>query len=291
MNFKLLNMFLFFSSVFSHMTMKDPAPRKSMFSDYYLSHNKVDYNIVAPLNDNNYSYPCKGFKKGPSTKTINTNKIDITIDGNAPHGGGHCQFGISFDNKNFVVLKQVIRTCLIPDGLKYSFNLPVDFPDSNITVFWTWINAIGNREYYMDCADVKIRLGNPPKDISIIGKEIIIANLPEYPIIPEFPNEVKLLLNAPTKKITLNKNDCTKTSTTTTKKIPSTTTKIPSTTTKIPSTTTKKIPSTTTKIPSTTTTTIIPSTKTTDNLYSYAIKNNIKFCLLFVLLIFFIIIN
>ena len=43
MKFSLINIFLFFSSVFCHMAMKDPPPRKSQFSEYYLLNNDVDY--------------------------------------------------------------------------------------------------------------------------------------------------------------------------------------------------------------------------------------------------------
>ena len=45
MKFSLINIFLFFSSVFCHMAMKDPPPRKSQFSEYYLLNNDVDYDF------------------------------------------------------------------------------------------------------------------------------------------------------------------------------------------------------------------------------------------------------
>ena len=278
MKFSLINIFLFFSSVFCHMAMKDPPPRKSQFSEYYLLNNDVDYDIVAPLNVNNYSYPCKGFKKGPSTKIIKSNKIDINIYGNAPHNGGHCQFGISFDNKNFVVLKQVIRTCLIPDGLNYSFDLPLDFPDGNIIVFWTWINAIGNREYYMDCADIKIQMGNPQTNITIKGKEVLIANLPGYPIIPEFPNKGMYKGMYDGRELFLNVND----------KIIFKPNLFNST--NIKSSTNIFI---LTKPFETLTNTKYSFIRPTvpEHVYSYAIKNSIKFSLSILFLIIFIIIN
>jgi hypothetical protein len=58
-------------------------------------------------------------------------------------------------------------------------------PSGEVTVFWTWVNKIGNREYYMECADISINTNNNISgDLS--GKELLVVNLPGYPIIPEF---------------------------------------------------------------------------------------------------------
>ena len=100
----------FFTNVFSHIEMRNPVPRRSKYSEYYLSSGLVDYNIMAPINAG-YSFPCKGFPKGPSTTTINGNTVNIQLEGSATHGGGHCQFGITTDDNNFVVLSTVIRNC------------------------------------------------------------------------------------------------------------------------------------------------------------------------------------
>lgn len=59
--------------------------------------------------------------------------------------------------------------------------LPPNLPSCERCTFaWTWINAIGNREYYMNCADVKI-IGGSGHGIS--GTSLTLANLPGYPTI------------------------------------------------------------------------------------------------------------
>lgn len=166
-----------------HVEMTNPPPRRSKFSSYYVSSGLVDYNLMAPINSG-YTFPCKGYQSGPSTKRITGNTVAITLQGSAIHGGGHCQFGISTDDQTFLVLKTVIRNCLLT-GMSYSFDVP-NLPSTKLTVFWTWVNAIGNREYYMDCADIEIGTGN---QVSVVnGKSLLVLNLPGYTTLPEFPN-------------------------------------------------------------------------------------------------------
>jgi len=184
--YKLFYLNIFLNTVMAHVEMKFPYPRKSKYSEYYVKNNLVDYNLMAPLNAG-YSFPCKGFPKGPSTTTINGNTINVELQGSAIHGGGHCQFGITTNDKEFIVLNTVIKNCLL-GGMTYSFQLPSDFPETDITVFWTWVNAIGNREYYMDCADVTIKNGNKNKQATVEGLELLVLNWPGYTTIPEFPN-------------------------------------------------------------------------------------------------------
>ena len=174
------------SFVNAHIFMQSPPSRRNKYSEYYVDNRLVDYNIMAPLNIPGYSFPCKGYPKGPATADFYSNNIVVKLEGTAVHGGGHCQFGISYDNTNFVVLKTVIRTCLI-EGMTYNVPLPSNMPSGKVTFFWTWVNAIGNREYYMECADVNIHNGQSYSNGPIVGKELIVLNLPGYPVIPEFP--------------------------------------------------------------------------------------------------------
>ena len=183
---------LYFSFIISntsgHIFMSSPPSRKNKYSDYYTNNHLVDYNIMAPLNTNGYIFPCKGFLNGPPTQTFYSNTITVTLEGSAIHGGGHCQFGITFDDTHFLVLKTVIRNCLI-DTMTYQFTLPSNTPSGNITIFWTWVNAIGNREYYMECADIQVNNNNDnTNSVNIYGKELIIVDLPGYLYIPEFPH-------------------------------------------------------------------------------------------------------
>lgn len=188
--------------------MNFPPSRKNKYSDYYIINNLVDYNIMAPLNTNGYTFPCKGFPVGPPTQTFNSNIITVTLEGSAIHGGGHCQFGISYDDTHFLVLKTVIRNCLL-DTMTYQFTLPLNTPSGNLTLFWTWVNAIGNREYYMECADIQVNNNNDDaNNVRLYGKELIIVDLPGYTYLPEFPNidmydGRELFINAKSYYITL----------------------------------------------------------------------------------------
>jgi hypothetical protein len=221
------------SFVDAHIFMQSPPSRRNKYSSYYVENNLVDYNIMAPLETYGYTFPCKGFPKGPSTYIFDSNTVKVTLEGTAIHGGGHCQFGITYNDHDFLVLKTVIRSCLL-DSMSYEFNLPTNTPSGDVTVFWTWVNAIGHREYYMECADVTVNNNVIYNNTPLIGKELIILDILGYTIIPEFPNPGmydgrEFLLNARSFSI-----------------YPSTT-NIPQTTTiNIPQTSTTNVPQTTT---------------------------------------------
>jgi hypothetical protein len=185
MVYVLIYIFTCISLVNAHVFMSSPPSRRNKYSSFYRSRNLVDYNIMAPLNTPGYRFPCKGFPKGPPTAIFNSNVIPITFEGSATHGGGHCQFGITYDDNTFVVLKTVMRTCLI-EGMSYQLVLPSNIPSGDVTLFWTWVNRIGGREYYMECADISIRTGNT-NNIRINGLELLVVNLPGRQIIPEIP--------------------------------------------------------------------------------------------------------
>uniref|UniRef100_A0A6C0H6X2 Carbohydrate-binding module family 19 domain-containing protein n=1 Tax=viral metagenome TaxID=1070528 RepID=A0A6C0H6X2_9ZZZZ len=167
--------------------MQDPPARHSKYSEYYTTNNLINYDLNSPLyvQPDFFTFPCKGFPKGPATQTITSNKVRVTLEGTATHGGGHCQFGISYNDRDFLVLRTVFSSCML-DGMSYEFYLPAETPSGDTTVFWTWINRIGNREYYMECADVRVENGNTNQDVNLPGKELIVANILNYPIIPEF---------------------------------------------------------------------------------------------------------
>jgi hypothetical protein len=170
--------------------MSYPPSRRNKNAVYYRDNDLINYNLNAPLYVNVgpdfFTFPCKGFPKGPATAQF-TNNIRVTLEGTVTHGGGHCQFGISFDDRNFLVLHTVLTNCLLTT-MTYEFPLPSNTPSGPATVFWAWINAIGNREYYMECADVNINNENNNQNAIVSGKELVVANILDYPIIPEFPN-------------------------------------------------------------------------------------------------------
>ncbi|KAK9661688.1 hypothetical protein K7432_018182, partial [Basidiobolus ranarum] len=170
------------STVMAHMSMTQPAPRKSKYNSFYKG-DSVDYNMDAPLNDG-YAYPCRGYGAGPSVATYTAGgSVQVNLDGGAPHNGGHCQFSLSVDGgKTFVVMKTVMGDCMIASRT-YSVPIPKNVPNGKAIFGWTWVNKTGNREYYMNCADVTIQGGSGQ---CISGPKNLIANIAGYPTIPEF---------------------------------------------------------------------------------------------------------
>jgi len=155
---------------------------------------KIDYDLNSPIGTySSKTYPlCKNtvpsktrtvYKAGQSIKT------DYTIG--ASHGGGHCQWALSYDaGKTWVVLKTMIRGCLKGTKLGQTYSvsvpLPKNAPNGKAVFMWLWNNAQGNRELYSNCADVEIRGGANGGSIS--GPVPLIANYGSGSLyIPEFP--------------------------------------------------------------------------------------------------------
>ncbi|KAK9721632.1 hypothetical protein K7432_003260 [Basidiobolus ranarum] len=187
-----------------HMEMVEPPPRRSSHNPYFQKKGDVDDDIMSPLSDKR-PFPCQGASKGPSVNTYSAgSSVKIKIAGGTPHQGGTCQFVISYDSKNWVVLKTVLRDCL-NSGLNFDVPLPANAPSGEAVLAWTWISKEGNRDFYMNCADVTIKgkLGG-----SITGPKLAIAQLPSYPKIPEYPekgwDDVSIFEKRP--MITINSN-------------------------------------------------------------------------------------
>lgn len=181
---------LLLGCVLGHMEMSTPAPRRSKWQPL----NKpgdIDYSIASPLNENSRPFPCFGYPKGISSGTFRAgDKIPVEIVGTAPHEGGHCQFSISYDGSNFVVLQNVFGNCP-SEARSFAVSLPGDAPAGDAVFAWTWINRIGGREFYMNCADIRIE-GPPTGEIR--GHEILFGNFRvdgknyyEFP--PRFPDD------------------------------------------------------------------------------------------------------
>lgn len=62
-------------------------------------------------------------------------------------------------------------------------SLPSGAPASNAVLSWSWINAEGNREYYVNCTNVRI---NGPADDSVTGQRAVMANMPGSPRIGQW---------------------------------------------------------------------------------------------------------
>ncbi|KAF9080844.1 hypothetical protein BGX23_001596 [Mortierella sp. AD031] len=178
----------------AHVALKHPCPRHAKFAGCAAPPNGIeyDYDITTPIGTHDrQNFPmCKNatpatkrqvFKAGQTIKT------EYQIG--AAHGGGHCQYALSYDKgKTWVVIHTVIRDCLRGNvGADYKVNvkIPSSAPSGNAMFMWLWNNAIGNRELYSNCVDIKI---NGKNGGQIKGPAPLIANYgPKSAYIGEFP--------------------------------------------------------------------------------------------------------
>lgn len=154
----------------------------------------IDYNMNAPIgtHDSKVSPICKNTVPS-QTRTVVKAGSSIKTDYNigAPHDGGHCQWALSYDGgKTWVVLKTLLRDCFknVAGGGQFSVSVPIpkSAPNGNAVFMWLWNNAVGNRELYSNCADIKIE--NGANGGSLKGLVPLIANYGTSSLlIPEFP--------------------------------------------------------------------------------------------------------
>ncbi|GAA5958886.1 hypothetical protein JCM21900_002268 [Sporobolomyces salmonicolor] len=164
----------------AHMQLQYPPPINSEY-DPQTPQADIDYSMTSPLLANGSNYPCKGYNTPEAYSTLKpvaTLKAgtDFEIEfapGGANHGGGSCQFSISYDQgETFAVIHSIIGGC--PLELNYSVPIPSDLPSATSATFaWTWFNEIGNREEYMNCAIVDI---DGSSDTSFTGPGLYRAN-------------------------------------------------------------------------------------------------------------------
>ncbi|KAF9909555.1 hypothetical protein EC991_008380 [Linnemannia zychae] len=155
----------------------------------------IDYNVNGPISSGgiNTEPLCK-HSVPYSRRTIYKAGDSIATEYNigSAHGGGHCQWALSYDReKTWVVIQTELRTCLQgaatgQSGVKIPVMIPKDAPSGDVTFMWLWVNAIGIRELYSNCADIRIEGRNGG---TVTGVEPLLANYnTTYGIIPEFPN-------------------------------------------------------------------------------------------------------
>ena len=140
--------------------MLKPSPLRSTHNPYY-NYSNYDYSMTSPLSQDGSNFPCKGYLVDLASSSIvdslsPSQKYTVDLGGSATHGGGSCQFSLSYDGgKTFGVIHSVIGGC--PLESSYQFTIPSNLPTGKKVVFaWTWFNKIGNREMYMNCALVDV---------------------------------------------------------------------------------------------------------------------------------------
>ncbi|GAB7357482.1 hypothetical protein MBLNU459_g0018t1 [Dothideomycetes sp. NU459] len=192
--------------------MSWPYPVRSKYNPAN-GYQNIDYSMTSPLLADGSNFPCKGYQNDrPATPVVTYtagHKYNMTLAGSATHGGGSCQLSLSYDNgATFRVIQSMIGGC--PLSSTYNFTIPSYVPSGEAIFAWTWQNMVGNREYYMNCAEVTIQSSASRKrDTSSFNSLPFIwkANIPgvnnctttasENPVYPE-PGPVVLYSNGMT---------------------------------------------------------------------------------------------
>ncbi|RAQ98985.1 lytic polysaccharide monooxygenase [Stemphylium lycopersici] len=118
----------------------------------------------------------------------------VSFLGSAVHGGGSCQFSITTDKQpsmssQWKVIESVVGGCPSnvtgnlpenPDGDKaatFPVTMPDNIPDGQYTFAWTWLNKVGNREFYMNCAPIQV--GSSYSKASTASASEALSSLPD----------------------------------------------------------------------------------------------------------------
>ncbi|RKP34159.1 hypothetical protein BJ085DRAFT_8396, partial [Dimargaris cristalligena] len=176
------------AGVTAHMKPDSPCPRGSPLAS--CGYPTPDYSLSSPIGSGgSTAFPICHHTE-PYAKPVATysagGSIDVVFTGGAIHNGGHCEFSLSYDGGNtFVVIQTILKTCFL-SGTSFSVPIPSSAPSSDKVVFaWSWVNASGNREFYMTCSDIAI---NGKAGGSISGPPMIHPNYGSGPTIGEFAN-------------------------------------------------------------------------------------------------------
>ncbi|KAJ2739275.1 hypothetical protein GGI20_006137, partial [Coemansia sp. BCRC 34301] len=168
----------------AQVEMREPPPRRSKFSKFYISTDDVDYNMKSPLGGK-IGYPCRKSSSGPSQGTLVAGQdLKVFFDGMASRQGGDCQFAVSYDNgTSFAVVWDKLGNCFL-DTVNGGYEVPIPdkLPAAKDVIFaWTWIPAVGERPFFMNCADVRVE--NYGKQEPYTGRELLVVNVPGKPVL------------------------------------------------------------------------------------------------------------
>ncbi|KAK2736604.1 hypothetical protein FQN57_000721 [Myotisia sp. PD_48] len=164
---------------FGHIEMNKPYPLHSKF-DPKNGPGNIDYSNTSPLRADGGNFPCKKYHVNAEWRSVATyaagGSYSMSLAGSATHGGGSCQLSLSTDNgQSFKVILSMMGGC--PLTSSYSFQIPTSVPSGKALFAWSWFNKIGNREMYMNCAQVEITGGATDLTAWNALPDLFIANI------------------------------------------------------------------------------------------------------------------
>ncbi|KKK25191.1 hypothetical protein ARAM_001032 [Aspergillus rambellii] len=152
----LLSCALLASHAYGHIQMAKPYPIRSPLNKNATG--EKDYSYTNPLATDGSNFPCKGYHNDAFNSVASYSpgqSYDLELEGSATHGGGSCQVSLSYDKgKTFQVIHSMLGGC--PLQSSYKFTVPADAPSGEALLAWSWFNKVGNREMYMNCAQVTV---------------------------------------------------------------------------------------------------------------------------------------
>lgn len=146
------------------------------------------------------NFPCQAtgtaFSGPTSTMSLGSDQ-PLAFQGQSVHGGGSCQISITYDtaptrDSVWKVVKSFEGGCparntegnlgadtsaTAADPYTYNFTIPDNIPSGSGTLAWTWLNNVGNREFYMQCASVELAGTSGDKSNYEALPDMFVANL------------------------------------------------------------------------------------------------------------------
>lgn len=181
------------ASASAHMILKYPVPYGKA---------TINSSPLAPAD-----FPCKqrtGVYDVSEMNQWNAGETQtIAFTGSAVHGGGSCQFSLTTDSEpteasQWKVIHSVVGGCPsnvtgnLPDeggagdgAATFPVTMPENIPDGRYTFAWTWLNKVGNREFYMNCAPIQVGSSGATASSADVSSalgslpDMFVANLPD----------------------------------------------------------------------------------------------------------------
>ncbi|KAI0144788.1 hypothetical protein BJ166DRAFT_596868 [Pestalotiopsis sp. NC0098] len=162
-----------FAAANGHMLLSSPQGHT------FLTDQNTD-GVGRPLNNDGSDFPCRNPNLGSEwTGPVNSYALgssqQLALVGTAVHGGGTCQMSITYDTEPtaksvFKVIHTIQGGCparntagnldgddpTLADPFTYDYTIPDNIPTGNATIAWSWMNRIGNREFYMECGVLEL---------------------------------------------------------------------------------------------------------------------------------------
>jgi hypothetical protein len=154
------------ASVNAHMKMLTPMPYGQSTLDN------------SPLLADGSDFPCKQRSgvydaEGASNTMVIGEPQTLSFIGSAVHGGGSCQVSLTTDlqptaSTQWMVIHSIQGNCPsnvtgnLPDDASglgaavFQYTIPAGIAPGQYTIAWSWVNKIGNREFYMNCGPATI---------------------------------------------------------------------------------------------------------------------------------------